>query len=205
VAHAHRPASRSRTRAASASIPHPAVHRMVPAHWLARIRRHGPAGHHRPASYRVRDGPACQEPSVAAAQATPLAHAMKVPLRPMGDCARSAVLKELSPTRCRLRMLQVRRTDAWSLVAAPFAFAFYGWLLGAARNVVRGYRDERAVDTRGTSCSRPGIGGIGGVVTGQSPLDTRAPALASASTSVETSTTRTPSIAAPKSGGTRMC
>ena len=36
---------------------------------------------------------------------------------------------------------QVQHTGWWSLVGAPFGFAFYGWLLGAARNLWRGYHE----------------------------------------------------------------
>jgi hypothetical protein len=43
---------------------------------------------------------------------------------------------------------QVRHSGWWSLVGAPFAFAFYGWLLGAVRNIRRGYRDPDAARGR---------------------------------------------------------
>ena len=39
--------------------------------------------------------------------------------------------------------IQVERVDTWVLLTAPLAFAFYGWLLGAARNLWRGYREAR--------------------------------------------------------------
>jgi hypothetical protein len=42
---------------------------------------------------------------------------------------------------------QVQRTDAWVLLSAPIGFAFYGWILGAVRNVWRGYH-ERSPEQR---------------------------------------------------------
>jgi hypothetical protein len=41
-----------------------------------------------------------------------------------------------------LSVFQVRDNGAWSLLGAPIGFAFYGWILGALRNIVRGYRDD---------------------------------------------------------------
>jgi hypothetical protein len=45
---------------------------------------------------------------------------------------------------CVVSVFRVRSEGAWVLLGAPIGFAVYGWLLGAARNFVRGYRDDEA-------------------------------------------------------------
>jgi hypothetical protein len=40
--------------------------------------------------------------------------------------------------------VQVDRTGPWSLLSAPVTFALCGYLLGAIRNLGRGYRGSRA-------------------------------------------------------------
>ena len=51
---------------------------------------------------------------------------------------------------CVVAVFRVRSDGAWSLLGAPIGFAVYGWVLGAVRNFVRGYRDDEAAGLAAT-------------------------------------------------------
>jgi hypothetical protein len=41
-------------------------------------------------------------------------------------------------------VVEVRANGAWALLGAPIFFAFFGWVIGAGRTAVRGYRSGAA-------------------------------------------------------------
>jgi hypothetical protein len=41
-------------------------------------------------------------------------------------------------------VFEVRANGAWALLGAPILFALFGWIAGACRNIVRGYRANSA-------------------------------------------------------------
>jgi hypothetical protein len=46
-------------------------------------------------------------------------------------------------------VVAVRSDDPWNLLSAALSFVVLGWILGAPRNFIRGYRDGHgAVDDR---------------------------------------------------------
>lgn len=51
---------------------------------------------------------------------------------------------------CVVSGFRVQTDGAWDLLGAPLAFAVYGWLLGAIRNLWRGYREANLLSAKPT-------------------------------------------------------
>jgi hypothetical protein len=47
-------------------------------------------------------------------------------------------------------VFEVRTGGWWSLIGAPIGFVVYGWVLGAVRNFVRGYRGAGKIEAHQT-------------------------------------------------------